>query len=202
MSNAARPLPSIPKSDDSLDVGQVSSSTPSIPSLFEDCLHHSEGRSLRSSASLPIVPPTVNVQFAPLPEINPKDRKSTRPLGMAARSQMLQQRRQIQMQTGQQHPRVWSDPDDRPVVYISDEEEEDPLETFVHFIADKSKSLWKRVTSKARQSDEDETTDIAGEATVVEGERAVQSWPPNSEGAPVPSTSEGDSDQARRISKK
>lgn len=106
------------------------------------------------------------------------------------------------MQTGQQHPRVWSDPGDRPMVYISDEEGEDPLETFVHFIADKSKSLWKRVTSKARQSDEDETTGIAGKATVIEGERAVQSWPLNSEGAPAPSTSEGDSDQARRISKK
>lgn len=74
------------------------------------------------------------------------------------------------MQNGQRHPRVWSDPDDRPtMVYISDEEEEDPLETFVRFITDKSKSFWKRVTSKARQSDEDETTGIAGEATVVEG---------------------------------
>jgi hypothetical protein len=103
---------------------------------------------------------------------------------MAARSQMLQQRKQIQMQNGQRHSRVWSDPDDRPMVCISDEEEEDPLETFVRFIADKSKSLWKRVTSKAKQSDEDETTGIASEATVVEGERgAVQSRPPNSEDA-------------------
>ncbi|KAI0282084.1 hypothetical protein BGY98DRAFT_131872 [Russula aff. rugulosa BPL654] len=182
MSNPAQPLPSIPKSDDPLDVGQVSSpdaSTPSISSLSEDCLHPSEGRSLQSSASLHIVPPTVNVQFAPLPEINPRHRRPTRPLGMAARSQMLQQRR-IQMQNGQQHPRVWSDPDDRPMVYIADEEEEDPLETFVRFIADKSKSLWKRVTSKAKQSDEDETTGIASEAAVAEG--AVQSRPPKHEG--------------------
>jgi hypothetical protein len=200
MSNVARPLPSIPKSDDSLDVGQVSSpsaSTPSTPSLFDDCLHPSEGRSLQSSASLPIVSPTANVQFAPLPEINPRDRRSTRPLGMAARSQMLQQRRQIQMQNGQRHPREWSDLDDRPMVYIPDEEEEDPLESFARFIADKSKSLWRRVTSKAKQSDEDETTDIASE---VEGERgAVQSRPPKREG--VPSTSEDHPDQARGVSK-
>lgn len=162
--NAAQPLPSIPKSDDSLS---PSASTRSIASLFEDCLHPSEGRSLQSSASLPIVPSSINVQFAPLPEINPRDRRSTRPLGMAARSQMLQQRRNIQMQSGQRHPRVWSDPDDRPMVCIPDEEEEDPLETFVRFIADKSKSLWKRVTSKTKQSDEDET---ASEST-VEGER-------------------------------
>jgi hypothetical protein len=199
MSNAARPLPSIPKSDDSLDVGQTSSpaaSTPSIHSLFDDCLHPSEGRSLRSSASLPTVPPTANVQFAPLPEINPRERRSTRPLGMAARSQMLQQRRQIRMQNGQRHPRQWSDPDDRPPVYI--EEEEDPLESFVQFIAEKSKSLWKRVTSKAKHSDEDEGTGIAGEAAVVEGDRGLpQSRPLNREGS-----SEDDDHQARGISKK
>ena len=161
MSNAPRPLPSIPKSDGSLSPGAL---TPSIPSLFEDCLHPSEEPSLQSSASLPMVSPAVNVQFAPLPEINPRDRRSNRPLGMAARSQMLQQRRKIQMQNGQRHPHVWSDHDDRPTVCIVDEEEEDPLETFVRFIADKSKSLWKRVTSKTKQSDEDE-------ATMVEGER-------------------------------
>ena len=91
------------------------------------------------------------------------------------------------MQNGQRHPHEWSDPDDRPVVCISDEEEEDPLETFARFIADKSKSLWKRVTSKTKQSDEDETMDIASE---VEEERgAIQSRPPKRE--EVPSTSEG-----------
>ncbi len=96
------------------------------------------------------------------------------------------------MQNGQRNPRVWSDPDDPPMVYVSDEEEEDPLETFVRFIADKSKSFWKRVTSKAKQSDGDETTGVASEATVVEGELgAVQSRPPKPEGVPL--TSEGPS---------
>lgn len=86
------------------------------------------------------------------------------------------------MQNGQRHPREWSGADDRPMVCVADEEEEDPLETFVHFIADKSKSLWKRVTSKAKQSDEDETTGIDSETTVVEGDSGgrgvVQSRPP------------------------
>lgn len=105
------------------------------------------------------------------------------------------------MQNGQRHPRVWSDPDDRPMAYFSDEEEEDPLDTFVRFIADKSKSFWKRVTSKAKQSDEYETTGIAGEAAVVEGRLgAVQSRPPKHEGAPL--TSEDHANQARGISKK
>jgi len=92
------------------------------------------------------------------------------------------------MQKGQRHPRVYSDPDGRPMVCISDEEEEDPLETFVRFIADKSKSLWKRVTSKAKQSDEDEATGVASGAIAVEGDQAVQSRPPKREA--VPSTSE------------
>lgn len=183
MSIPARPL------HEPLDVVQVSSpdaSTPSIPSSFDGCLHSSEGHSLQSLASLP-VPPTGNVQFAPLPEINPRDRKPTRPLGMAGRSQMLQQRR-IQMENGQRHSREWSNSDDRPMLYISDEEEEDPLETFVRFIADKSKSLWKRVTLKAKQSVKDETTGITGKVAMVEEQLgAVQSRPPTRkrEGAPL-----------------
>jgi hypothetical protein len=194
MSNPAQPFP---KPDHHLDVGQQSpnASTPSISSLSEDCLHPSEARSLQSSASLPIVSSTANVQFAPLPEINPRERRPTRPLGMAARSQMLQQRT---LQNGQRHSRVWSDTDDRPTVYFSEEEEEDPLDAFMRFIADKSKSLWKRVTSKAKQSNEDETTGIASKAAVAESEPgAVQSRPPN-----LPSTSEDNANQARGISKK
>jgi hypothetical protein len=98
------------------------------------------------------------------------------------------------MQNGQRHSRAHSDPDDRPMLYISDEEEEDPLESFVRFIADKSKSLWKRVTSKAKQSDEDETTGIASEAAVVESE-VVQSRSQKREGVQltVAGPSEGNS---------
>lgn len=104
------------------------------------------------------------------------------------------------MQNGQRHSRIRSDPDGRPMLYISDEEE-DPLETFMRFIADKSKSLWKRVTSKTKQSDEDKTTGIASEAAVIEGEPgAVQPRPPKHE--EVPATAEDHTNQARRISKK
>src|SRR5882757_5473122 len=118
MSNAARPHPSTHRS---LDVGQV----PSSSSLFDDSLHPLEenSESLQSSMSQPIMPPTVNVQFAPLPEISPRDRRSNQPLGMAARSRMLQQRRDIRMQ---RHPQVWSDSDDRPMV--KEAEEDDPLD--------------------------------------------------------------------------
>jgi len=76
---------------------------------------------------------------------------------------------------------------------VPDEEQEDPLEAFLRLIADKSKSLWKRVTSKAKQSDN------TGATTMVEEERdAVQSRPLNREG--VPSTSDHPN-HARGISK-
>lgn len=193
MSNAARPHP---QAHESVDVGQVSSSgssTPSTPSLFHDGLRPLEERSPNSSIPPPIMPPNVNVQFAPLPEIEPRDRRSIHPLGVAARSRMLQQKRDIRMQ---RHPRAWSD-DDRPI-YIPDEvEEDDPLEALVRFIAEKSKSLWKRVASKAKQSDKDETM---GVGTIIEERKSVQSRPPNNPNHEVPSTSD-QPNGAREISK-
>ncbi len=97
------------------------------------------------------------------------------------------------MQGVQRQARVWSEPDDRPMACVPDEEQEDPLEAFLRLIADKSKSLWKRVTSKAKQSDN------TGATTMVEEERdAVQSRPLNREG--VPSTSDHPN-HARGISK-
>jgi hypothetical protein len=199
MSNAARPQPSIPQAEGSVDVGQVSSSgssTPSTPSLFDDGLRPLEKHSPKISKPPPIMPPTVNVQFAPLPEIEPRDRRSNHPLGVAARSRMLQQKREIRMQGIQRHPRAWSD-DDRPI-YIPDEvEEDDPLEALVRFIADKSKSLWKRVASKAKQSDKDETMGVASETTITEEEqKSVQSRPPNGPNREVDQPNE-----AREISK-
>jgi hypothetical protein len=98
----------------------------------------------------------------------------------------------------QRHPRAWSDRDDRPI-YIPDEvEEDDPLEALVRYIADKSKSLWKRVASKAKQSDKEETMGVGSETTTIGEERkSVQSRPPNRE---VPSTSD-QPNGAREISK-
>jgi hypothetical protein len=79
------------------------------------------------------------------------------------------------------------------MVCIPEEDQDDPLDALVRFIADKSKSLWRRVKSKAKQSDDDETTDIADEA-ILEGER-----PPKHQ--VVPSTAD-DPNYAREISKK
>jgi hypothetical protein len=173
----------------SLDVGGVQlassacSSTHSILSLSDGCQPPSEERSLQSSISLPNMPATVNVKFAPLPKIGPRDVKSIRPLGVAARSQMLQHKREMQMQGVQRHPRIWSGLDDRQLDFIPDElQEEDPLEVLGRFIAAKSKSLWRRVSSKGKQSGKVETRGVVSETT-MDGERKpfVPSRPPNCE---------------------
>src|SRR5579863_7451600 len=117
----AKPLPPAPQPHAgqrslSLDVRErtlASSSTHSIPSASDGCQFPSEERSLQSSISLPNMPATVNVKFAPLPKIGPRDVRSTRPLGVASRSRILQQKREIRMQGVQPPPRAWSGVDDR-----------------------------------------------------------------------------------------
>jgi hypothetical protein len=163
------------------------SSTPSIPSLSDGCQPRSEEHSIQSSISPSNSPATVNVKFAPLPNVGPRDVRSTRPLGVAARSRMLQQKRGPRMQGVQRQPRTWSDCDDGHDDLIPDEaREEDPLEVFGRFIASKSKSLWRRVSSKGKQSRKDETGRVVGESTTDGEEQTafVQSRPPNHERLP------------------
>ena len=176
----------------SLDVGEASltlstSSTPSIPSSSDGCQPPSEEHSIQSSISSPNSPATVNVKFAPLPKIGPRDVRSNRPLGVAARSRMLQQKRDPRMQGAQRQSRTWSDCDDGHDHLIPDEaREEDPLEVFGRFIGAKSKSLWRRVSSKGKQSRKDETGRVVSGST-ADGEEQTpfaQSRPPNRERLP------------------
>jgi hypothetical protein len=111
---------------------------------------------------------------------------------------MLQQKREIRMQAVQRHPRGL---DDRQVDFIPDEvQEEDPLEVLGRFIAAKSKSLWRRVSSKGKQSGKDETGDVVSETTTDGGEREplVLSRAPNCEQLP---SSSDPPDDTRKISK-
>jgi len=124
------------------------------------------------------VPATTNVKFAPLPEIGPRTRSLRRPLGVAARSELLQQKTNVRMQQGVPRPsRGWTDPDGQPVAFIPHElQEDDPLEVLGRFIADKSKALWRRLSSNGKQSDKDEAMDGVSETT-TDGEtrKVVQS---------------------------
>lgn len=66
---------------------------------------------------------------------------------------MLQQKKEMRMQGVQRHSGSWPDLDeDRHMDFVPDEaQEEDSLEVLGRFIADKSKSLWRRVSSKGKQ---------------------------------------------------
>ncbi|KAF8275148.1 hypothetical protein EI94DRAFT_33070 [Lactarius quietus] len=155
MTRPIRPLPLPPAPHpplaqrSSLDTADPSSSGSSTPALSDECQPPLEEHALRHTVSLPIIPSTTSVKFAPLPEIGPRKRRSNYPLGIAARSQMLQQRRENAGMQGVYRPApLWSDLDAPEEV-----EEEDPLEALGRLIADKSKSLWRRVAAKGNSSD-------------------------------------------------
>jgi len=176
-----------------------SCSTPSIPSPSDGCQRLS---SLQCSKSLPDIPATatVNVKFAPLPKREPGDVRSIRPLGVAARSRMLHQKKEIRMQGVQRHSSVWPDLDeDRHMDFVPDEaEEEDSLEVLGRFIAAKSKSLWRRVSSKGKQPGKD---GVLASEVPTDGEARkplAQSRAPNREQLPPPSEP---LDEARETSK-
>jgi len=102
---------------------------------------------VRSSSSLPtrITSPCLSVKFAPLPVIEPRKRKSSVQLGVAARSRMIQSRRNMD-----QAAPSWDDADDAvPVQETSPlPAGEDPFEVFGKFVRGKSKYLWQRISSK------------------------------------------------------
>jgi hypothetical protein len=125
-------------------------------------------------------PSAVSVKFAPLPKIGPRERKpSTHPLGVAARQNILQQRRDAVRMQGHPRPLVWSDVDVPSERFVPIEvQEEDPLEVLGRLIAHKSKSLWRRATSKANTSKSakvnDGTRGVDSETATQEEETAVQ----------------------------
>ena len=168
MSHAIRPLPPIPPPlpRSSLDAADPSSSGSTTPALSDDSQPPLAEHTIRYSVSLPTIPSTATVKFAPLPEIGPRRRRSNYPLGVAARSQMLQQRRENTRMYRQ--PLLWSeDLDERPTMHVPEEvEEEDPLEALGRLIANKSKSLWRRVAFKVNTSDKHAASgDVNEEAT-------------------------------------
>jgi hypothetical protein len=136
--------------------------------MSDDCQPSLAEHTLRYAVSLPIIPSTMSVKFAPLPEIGPRKRKSNYPLGVAARSQLLQQRREnTRAQGTYRQPPLWSEDDDeRPTMHVPEEaEEEDPLEVLGRLIADKSKSLWRRVAFKGNPSDKHAASGDVNEET-------------------------------------
>jgi hypothetical protein len=149
--------------------------------------------------------PAVSVKFAPLPKIGPRERKSsTHPLGVAARPHILQQRRDAVRMQGHPRPIVWSEVDVPTERFVPIEvQEEDPLEVLGRLIADKSKSLWRRATSKTNTSKsakvKDGTRGIDSENAAQEEETPV---PPCRDVATSGPSSSGPPNQTSESSKK
>jgi hypothetical protein len=190
MSRDTPPLPG-PKSSVSLSLDAAESSS--------SCFSTSSPDDYPSS-------PTVNVKFAPLPKISSRERKlSTHPLGLAARSRILQQQRRDAAQAQEiPQPGTWSDVDGRSETLLPLElQEEDPLEVLGRIIVEKGKSLWRRATSKKPSDKVKDGRGVVSE-TAAQEERhtAVQSPPPPScEGVPPGQSPSGPPNQTSGVSK-
>ncbi|THH20889.1 hypothetical protein EW146_g570 [Bondarzewia mesenterica] len=123
----------------------------------------SEVHAFKSTASLPncSASSSPSITFAPLPKLAPRKRKSTIPLGVAARSRMIQQRRMMTGGQGRPTP-IWTDLDEEAVNGpVNEVDVEDPLEVFGKYMVEKSKHLWRRVSHKG-SVDKDQTTTSEG----------------------------------------
>jgi len=108
-----------------------------------------------------------NVQFAPLPEIAPRKRKSSAPLGMAARRQLAERRRQrlIEMNGNP----MWTDEEMEQQARRSSgqreyTEDDDPFLVLGKLVKDAGRQLWKKMSNKdlksKGQNGPQESTDV------------------------------------------
>jgi hypothetical protein len=197
MSRDTRPIPPLPEPKSSISQRSLS---PDAAESSSSCFSTSSPDDCQSSSS-----PTVNVKFAPLPKISPRERKlSSHPIGIAARSRILQQRRDAAQTQGAPQPGIWSDVDERSERFIPLElQEEDPLDVLGRIVVEKSKLLWRRATSKKRSDKvNDETRGIVVSETTTQEERnaAVQSPAPSRNGVPLGQSSSGPLNQTSEVS--
>jgi len=101
-----------------------------------------------SSSSLPIH--SLNVKFAPLPALAPRKRRSTAPLGMAARSQLTRRGRRYHDPDG---PYAWGSDEEldqhtklRTMRDGQDDVMDDPFLAIGRAVKDASKQLWRKVS--------------------------------------------------------
>ncbi|KAJ2933133.1 hypothetical protein H1R20_g3979, partial [Candolleomyces eurysporus] len=148
-----------------------------------------------SCSSLPTTRrPSLNVKFAPLPELAPRKRRSTAPLGMAARAQLVRRRRGYQ--DPDQGPRynagtnpMWTEEElaearMKQIAAAMEKERQrrehaggydpnDPLVVLGKKMKEASKQLWKKVSKK-------DMKEAAAPTEKVEGEEGAKNDSENS----------------------
>lgn len=119
--------------------------------------------SLPSADSRPLS--CLNVKFAPLPTLAPRKRRSTVPLGIAARGQLMRRQQQEYNTDGTAaayQTSIWTDPEVLPVppqakttsVTPSKSSEDESRSTLGKVVKGASKTLWRRVSNKRLRASE------------------------------------------------
>ncbi|EAU88695.1 hypothetical protein CC1G_01068 [Coprinopsis cinerea okayama7 len=176
----------IPSSSDSATSSVQSSQTSSPTGILESSTtsttttgaHTTPGAST-SSLSIQRSQTGLNVKFAPLPELAPRKRRSTAPLGMAARAQLVRRRRQNHNyydpdpgpHYGANQNPMWTEEElaearARQVAAAMEKErqrreqkanaqddDEDPFMVFGRLVKGASKQIWKKVAKKESKKD-------------------------------------------------
>ncbi|TFK30256.1 hypothetical protein FA15DRAFT_699799 [Coprinopsis marcescibilis] len=170
------PESSVPSS---LESSQTSSPTGILDSSGTSSNTTMNGGNSASCTSLPIRTQALNVKFAPLPELAPRKRRSTAPLGMAARTQLVRRRRNNHQyydpdpgpQYGGNNNPQWTAEElaqarmrqvadamekerERTEARYSAENDEDPFMVFGRLVKGASKQIWRKVAKKDRNQQE------------------------------------------------
>ncbi|KAJ7286415.1 hypothetical protein C8J57DRAFT_1287583, partial [Mycena rebaudengoi] len=174
-----QPLADEDSPSSSLSDSQVagSSSLPDLPGSGQRTLSRGSSTSMTS----------LNVRFAPLPELAPRKRRSTTPLGIASRAQMMRRRRagmpgyDMDGAPLPPTPPIWAEDEiDRHTERVLAERQDkpprerdidDPFLTLGKMVKGASKQLWYKINNK--KPGEGGGEDVGKQGGVVVAERTV-----------------------------
>ncbi|TFK36347.1 hypothetical protein BDQ12DRAFT_686771 [Crucibulum laeve] len=165
-------LPMVPRTL-SVDIPGISSADSSLAPSPTGILE-----SATSASSSSLSSHTLSVKFAPLPKLAPRKRRSTTPLGIAARGQMVRRRRgmyEAEPVPVQQNP-MWTEEELEQQRLKQDKmnekkegDVEDPFVALGRMMKGAGKTLWRRMSQKelsktrAMEEEKEKNSDESGE---------------------------------------
>ncbi|KAJ7706924.1 hypothetical protein B0H17DRAFT_1034856 [Mycena rosella] len=165
---------------------------PSSPRPYDDDSPPSSTSDSQMAASMPDLPgaalsrraststSSLNVKFAPLPQLAPRKRRSTAPLGIASRALMMRRRRAGMPgydMNGDPLP-AWTDEEverhtqrilaERSGQPLREREGDDPFLTLGKMVKGAGKQFWRKVNNKRPGEGEEKEKDAGGGVVVAE----------------------------------
>ncbi|KAJ7593123.1 hypothetical protein C8J56DRAFT_491606 [Mycena floridula] len=116
---------------------------------------------------------SLNVKFAPLPELAPRRRKSSAPLGIASRGQMMRRRRGIPEpqpplpEPPEDHRDSWTHQELESQLRVQHSTPTHEIDDPFSLIGKKIKGAWRRVNSKKVAEDSARTGSPCGERRII-----------------------------------